>query len=111
MDACEFEAVLETFSEAVAEQYIDPMLKFLDVMLLHLAARSAIAPPLLAAQLHERLREMSDAERDTVGARILERGERLCELLAAGAVGEDVLRKLPRIDLKLVWDAGRGDEH
>lgn len=110
MDAREFEAVLETFSEAVAEQYLHPMMKLLDVMVLHLAARSAIEPPLLASQLHERLREMTDAERDTVGAHILERAERLCELLAAGAVGEDVLRKLPHIELKLVWDLGRGKQ-
>ncbi len=109
MERREFEAVLETFSEAMAEQYIEPTIKLLDVMLIHLAGHSAIEPKLLASQLHERLREMTETQRDTVGARIIGRAERLCELLDAGEVSEGVLRKLPSTDLRLVWDADKPD--
>lgn len=110
MERREFEAVLETFSEAMAEQYIEPTMKLVDVILLHLAGRSAIEPRLLASQLHQRLREMTETQRDTVGARIIERAEHLCELLAAGEVSEAVLRKLPHIELKLIWNADKPDD-
>lgn len=105
MERREFEAVLETFSEAMAEQYIEPTMRLLDVILLHLAGRSAIQPGLLASQLHGQLREMTERQRDTVGARLVERAERLCELLVAGEVSEAVLRKLPHTELRMVWDA------